>query len=214
MQPERAASSDWLITVDTYDLDDDLARPGPEAPVEHRSRFARRWPAFVVLLMVIAVALFATDQRNRDHELDALLSRVERGQSAVRYTDAQIQAMVQYTSPHLLSARAPSRVRASLRAVVQKTAADRLEPMQGRRDAVAEVSISGWHRDLRRAQAAYLAYLDERIAVLRAVATNLRALYQPQPAVQRLLAEARAALLTASSDTAATKRITDYLPKH
>jgi hypothetical protein len=199
-----------LIVVDTYDLDDDLARPAPATPAE-RGRLSRRWPVLVVLAMVSAIVLYGIDQHDRDRELDALLGQVEQGQSAIRYSDARVHAMVQHTFPQLLSIRAPSRVSANLWAVVQQTAADRLQPMRLRRDAIAELPVAAWHTDLRRARAAYLAYLDERIVVLRAVSSNLRALYQSRPLTQQLLAEARKALLTAASQARSTARIRDLL---
>jgi hypothetical protein len=200
-----------LITVDSYDLDDDLDRPAPAAPAARRNRLTRWWPVLVVLVMVSAIALYGLDQRDRERELDALLVQVERGQAAIRFSDARVQAMVQYASPQLLSARAPERVRASLRAIVQKAAADRLPPMHQRRAAVARLSVAGWHTDVRRARAAYLAYVDERIAVLLAVSANLRALYQSQPQAQRLLTEARSALLMVVSEDRSAERIRQLL---
>jgi hypothetical protein len=197
--------------VDSYDLDDDPAGPGPVAAPTRRARLTRWWPALVVLVMVSAIALYGVDQRDRDRELTALLAQVEQGQAALRYSDARVQAMVQYTSPQLLSARAPDRVRASLRAVVQQAAADRLQPMSRRRDALAQLSVTGRHTDLYRARAAYLAYLDERIAGLRAVSADLRVLYQPQPRAQRLLTEARNALLRATSADRSAARIRELL---
>jgi hypothetical protein len=205
--------------VDSYDLDDDpeddldrdRGSPAPAAASTRRGRLTRWWPALVVLAVVTAVALYGVDQRDRDRELEALLVQVEQGQAAVRYSDARVQAMVQYTSPQLLSARAPDRVRASLRALVQQAAADRLEPMRRRRDAVAQLPVADRHGELRRARAAYVSYLDERISVLRAVSTDLRALYQPQTKAQRLLTEARADLLAVSSEDGSTERIEQLL---
>jgi hypothetical protein len=192
--------------MDTYDLDED---PGPaNAPgTRHDSR--RHWSAVLVVLLVVissAVAI-GVDQRRRAEEFTALVDQVTRGQAAIRYSDARIQSMVQQTSPMLISARAPARVRAGLRQLVQQAAADRVAPTQVRRDAVAGLEVAGWHGEQSRARDAYLEYLDQQIAFLRAVSVDLRTLYRPRVEGGRRLATARQALLEVSPDRPSSDRI-------
>lgn len=200
--------------IDTYDLDDPAPRVPAAAP--RRTGPSRRRLAIaavlVLLLLVVTAGLTGIDQRSRNRKSDALLALVTQGQATVRYSDSRVQALVQYTSPTLLSARAPERVRASLRQVVQQGAAGQLAPLRARRDAVARLEVTHRHGDLRRARAAYLTYLDQRISYLQAVSLDLRTLYRPQPANRQLLVAARDALLAVDSDAASTARIRELLP--
>ena len=203
--------------MDTYDLDEDP--PVDDAKPSRRSggrlgTTRQRWWAglLVALLVVTAAGATELDQRDRNREFAALLGQVSRAQSAVRYSDARIQSMVQYTSPQLTSARAPDRVRASLRQLVQQTAADRVAPLRIRREAIARLSVSRWHGEQRRARDTYLAYLDGRIAFLQAVAADLRALYRPHWELSWQLTAARVALLKVSPDGPSSNRIRELLP--
>jgi hypothetical protein len=198
--------------VDTYDLDDVRGTDDPGRAVGRRSRRTWWWSIAVVLLLVIAAAGFVREEQARGREFDALLAQVTQAQSAVQYSDARLAAIVQYTSPQLLSARAPARVRASLAALVQQAAAGRVAPMQAQRNRVATRSTGRWHPVDGRARDAYLAYLDDRIAFLKAAADDLDVLFKPQPNGPRLRAAARKALLAASPDRAATQRIRALLP--
>lgn len=203
--------------MDTYDLDQDP--PGddaePSGPAGGRLGTTRQrwWAGLLVALLVVTVAgATELDQRDRNREFAVLLGQVSRAQSAVRYSDARIQSMVQYTSPQLTSARAPDRVRASLRQLVQQTAADRVAPLRIRRDAVARLSVRRWHGEQRRARDTYLAYLDGRIAFLQAVAADLRALYRPHWELSWQQTAARTALLKVSPDGPSSNRIRELLP--
>jgi hypothetical protein len=184
--------------MDTYDLDDDFdldhgpAATRPVAPTAWRSHW---WVALVVLVVLALAGLYLTDQHSRNREFGALIGQVQQSQSTIGYADRRIEAMVAYTSPQLLSATAPERVRASLRRLVQQTADQQIASIQARRAAVARLKMARWHPSQRSAQRAYLAYLDYRIGYLRAIAKNVRTLYQPQPEDARRLDAARQALL-------------------
>jgi hypothetical protein len=140
------------------------------------------------------------DQRTRIDETRALVEQVALSQSSVEYADARIRAMVAYTSPTLQSARAPEGVRAGLRTLVQETAAERVGPLLERRAAVVDLAVRRWHGAQREARDAYVAYLDERIAVLRAMSVDLRVLFQPQPESALRLKSALDALLASTPD--------------
>jgi hypothetical protein len=204
--------------MESYDLDEDsgaasVDRAAPGVRLARRGLRRRWWVALagLVLVLVIAPVAVGADERSRGREFDALVHQVTLGQSAVRYSDAGIQSMVQYTSPQLTSARTPANVRASLRKIVQQAAADRLEPMRIRRDAVAGLPVRRWHGEQRQARDAYLAYLDRKIALLRTVSVDLRALYQPHPENERALAVARDALLKLSPDAPSSTRMRNAL---
>ena len=204
--------------MDTYDLDDpevEADRNGPGTDPASRSGRSRSrsvwWGAAGLVLLLVAGMGFGHDERTRAREFDALMEQVTQGQSAVRYTDARIQAITAYVSPQLLSARAPASVRAGLGTIVQQVAAGRIAPMQAHRDDVAALSVARWHGAQRRAQAAYLAYLDDRIEFARAVSADVDALFRSRPAPSPRLAEARKALLAVSPDPSAASQVRDLL---
>jgi hypothetical protein len=205
--------------MDTYDLDeDDPGAPhspaGPGSLTGGGAASRRWWPAALVVVLVIVSAAVAigADQRSRAREFSALLVQVTRAQTSITYSQGRIQSMVGYTSPQLTSARAPERVRAGLRKIVQDAAADRVGPLRTRRAAVAGLPVHGWHHEQRHARDAYLDHVDQQLGFVQAVAADLRALYRPDPQAQRLQAEARAALLAASPDAATSARIRTLLP--
>lgn len=170
-----------------------------------------RWLLPAVLLTIVAAVLVGLDQRERGREAEVLLTRVTTAQSSIRYADARVRSMVAYTSPQLLSATAPDRVRASLRSLVMEAAAQQLGTLRERRQAVAAVPVAAWHGGLREARDAYLDYLDERIAVLQEISVDLRALYRSHPESSRLLLAARSALLAISPDAESTAQVSKLL---
>lgn len=200
--------------MDTYDLDEADPATADDPPDHRRGPQRRWWPAALVVALVIVTTAVAigTDQRGRAREFSALLAQVTRTQASITYSQGQIQAMVGYTSPQLTSARAPASVRAGLRQIVQKAAADRVAPLRTRRAAVADLPVGRWHGRQRRARDAYLAYVDQRLGFVQAVAADLGALYRPDPLAQPVQAAARAALLAVSPNAATSAQIRALLP--
>ena len=200
--------------MDTYDLDEADPATADDPPDHRRGPQRRWWPAVLVVALVIVTTAVAigTDQRGRAREFSALLAQVTRTQASITYSQGQIQAMVGYTSPQLTSARAPASVRAGLRQIVQKAAADRVAPLRTRREAVADLPVGRWHGRQRRARDAYLAYVDQRLGFVQAVAADLGALYRPDPLAQPVQAAARAALLAVSPNAATSAQIRALLP--
>jgi cytosine/adenosine deaminase-related metal-dependent hydrolase len=84
-------------------------------------------------------------------------------------------------------------VRSSLERVVSGEATGQLAAVRARRDAVAGTGVLPWHRDLRAARTAYVAYLDVRLRYLTAVGADLDALYAPHPELGQALERAREA---------------------
>jgi hypothetical protein len=200
--------------VETLDLDE----PGPDPPpaaTAGRGRRHRRWWWVAAAVVLVVLAAFAVDQRSRYRENDALIEQVTRGQSALAYADGRIGSAVGYTRPALTSNAVPERVRAGLRAIVQKEAAARVEPLLRQREALAAVPVRSWHHDQVRAKKTYAAYLDQRIAAYRAISLDLRILFRPQPETTRRRVEARRALLDldlAPKQTAEVERLLDTAP--
>ena len=179
-----------------FDLDQ------PAEPIERPTpRRSWRWITLVVLLVLVAVALFSADQRSRTAEFDRLLDQVQRSQESIGYANRQVIGVVQYTSPQLTSASAPAKVRASLSKIIQETAAAQVGELQVRRAAIAALTPLRWHPEQLRARNAYLAWLDYQINHLLGIAVDLDELYQPQPQKAVLLATARRTLLAATGDS-------------
>ncbi len=188
------------MSVASFDLDQ------PADPVEQPAR-RRPWRRIgaVVLLILVAVALFSADQRSRQAEFARLFAQVQGSQGSIVYADRQVAGVVQYTSPQLTSASAPAPVRASLSKIVRETAAAQVGELQLYRERIAALTPLRWHPEHRRARDAYLAFLDDRINHLLGVAVNLDELYRPQPQRAVLLAAARRALIAATDGSTADR---------
>ncbi len=188
------------MSVASFDLDQ------PADPVEQPAR-RRPWRRIgaVVLLILVAVALFSADQRSRQAEFARLFAQVQGSQGSIVYADRQVAGVVQYTSPQLTSASAPAPVRASLSKIVRETAAAQVGELQLYRERIAALTPLRWHPEQRRARDAYLAFLDDRINHLLGVAVNLDELYRPQPQRAVLLAAARRALIAATDGSTADR---------
>lgn len=149
------------------------------------------------LLAALLVLLVLGDVAAARLERDALLDRARAGEGAVAFADRRVSATVQYAAPQLTSPSAPAEVRADLQALVRREAAGQLSAVERRRDQAARTPVLPWHRTARRARTAYVQHLDARTARLRAVAQDLAALYVRRPALDELLAAARAAFVEA-----------------
>ena len=151
-------------------------------------------PRGLLAALAVVALLLVVGEVAQDREVDALLRGVQAGQQASVYADRRLAGTVQYVSGSLTSASVPPAVRADLRRLVQREAAGQLPPLQAARDDVAKVRPLPWHGSVRTARASALAHLDARLGHLRAVASDLRALYAPRPAVTSSAERARAAV--------------------
>ena len=119
---------------------------------------------------------------------------VQAGQDAGVYADRRLAGTVQYASGSLTSSSASEAVRADLRRLVQREAAGQVPLLQAARDDVERVRLLPWHRPSRVARASAVEHLDARLAHLRSVSRDLRALYAPRPEVTASARRARTAL--------------------
>lgn len=165
----------------------DVLASGPE---REPRRLPWRLLAVLGLLVVLAVA---GDRVQHQREVRALLTRAQAGQEAVRYADGRVRATLLYAGPSLGRADVPTSVRSSLERVVSGEASGQVGAVRARRDAVAGTRVLPWHRDLRKARAAYVGYLDVRLRYFGAVGADLDALYAPHPELAAALSKARAA---------------------
>jgi hypothetical protein len=152
----------------------------------------------LLVAVVLGAGLVAGNAAAEHRELDALLTRVGDSQAAVAYSNRRVAATVDYTRPLLFGASVPARVRAGLQQLVAEAAAGQVDGVRQVRDQVAATSVLPWHRDLRRARAELVDYLDARVAYLRSVATDQDVLYMTNPDLELQLASARDAFLDAS----------------
>lgn len=183
---------------------DALADPGtPGAP----PRAPRRGVVLLTLLALLVVLGVLGDRAAQAREERSLLDRAAQARSAVTYTDGRIRATYQYASPSIVSPRASAEVRRSLQGLVQDAARTRLAPLQAQRDRAAAVRVLPWHPAEREARDRLVAYLDARLAYVTAITQRFRELYQPHPALDATLEQARSAYLRAAPD--AQERITE-----
>jgi hypothetical protein len=129
----------------------------------------------------------------RQREADRLVERVLAAQDAIAYSNRRVAATVDYTRPQLFGPSVPQRVRSGLRRLIGESAAGQVAGIREEQQRTRELRLLPWHGHARRARAALVRYLDDRIAYLRAVAADPDLLYVEHPELERSLAAARAA---------------------
>ena len=137
-----------------------------------------------MVVLVLGVLGYAADSFLEQREADRLVARVGEVQSQIGYSQHRILSTVDYTRPLLFGASVTPTVQRGLEKLIEDTAAGQVPPLQRQRDRVANTTVLPWHRARQRARTALLAYLDVRIAYLRAVATEVDALYREHPELQ------------------------------
>lgn len=197
LAPQAASAADGLEVLGVGDDD----------------RITRRWPwvAVVVAAGLLAVGA-AADGPLRDRESAALIDRVASAEGVVTAAEDLVVSRVRYASPLLTSASVEPSLRADLEDVVSEAAAEGEAAVAAARADAAGVTVLPWHSDLADARAAYVSYLDQRLAELRAVAADAGAragLDGPAGQVQQ--AAARAALLDAVTDPGAARTLDGLL---
>jgi hypothetical protein len=147
-------------------------------------------------LMVAVVVVRWADGVAARREYDALQEAWTAAAAHTAYAERSVASIVEYASPQLQTA--PAAVRAGLRRLVEEAAAKQLPVLTAGLEAVAAVGVWPWHQRLREAKTACVAYLDARLARLRAVALDALALGQPAVAFDVDLADAWAQLRDAA----------------
>ncbi|MCW2601082.1 MAG: hypothetical protein JWM02_2911 [Frankiales bacterium] len=146
---------------------------------------------------VLLVGAFGLDRWQERRELGALLRCVTSAQADIVYSEGKILATVHYTSPQLTRESTPPAVRSSLQELVKATARAAGPVLRTRRAECARETVVPWHDAQQNARTSYLAYLDARVAYLDALGADVGELFESQPAMDRRLVAARAAVLAA-----------------
>ena len=147
---------------------------------------------------LLLLAGYVADGQLRHRELTRLLGRIEAAQATATYADNRVAATAQYASPLLTSADVTPNVRRGLEQLVEQAAAGQVPAVQ-RSVASIELPVLPWHHDVRTARDRYQSYAAHRLGVLRAGATDIRALGTPHPELARELAAVRSALTAAGA---------------
>ncbi len=174
----------------------DDAGPGPTEVLAHgRERTSWRWTrrhrAVAAVVALLVLALSADRWVHADEVRTARADLVAAKQTA-DHADGLVQSTFDYTTPLIVSTRAPDEVRAGLRALVMQAAGQGAEELRGVRARVASTPVLPWHRDVVRSRQATLAYLDAKIAFLAAGSRDYSALNVQPPEIAAALDRARA----------------------
>ena len=173
----------------------------------------RRWPwLLAAALVVLVLGARALDAAWSEREAVAVVDEVAQAQDEVALAQARIAGMVAYSMPLLTSAEIDPALRADLEGLVSTAAAQAVQPLRERRDALADLVVLPWHGPVRAARVASLGYLDARVAELEAVAADAGARGWVRPDVEATRLGARAALLAATADPGLLDRVDRVLP--
>jgi hypothetical protein len=151
----------------------------------------------LVLALVLGVAGHLLDAAVRGQEADRLLAQAQAGQEQITYSDRRVAATVAYTSPLLLGAAVPVRVRDGLQRLVSEAADGQLAAVRRERGRAAAAPVLPWHRDGVAARTALVRYLDGELSYLGSLATGSDALFVAHPELAQLRAGARDATVRA-----------------
>jgi hypothetical protein len=171
----------------------EVLESGPE-----RSR--RRWPAIVVVVVVLlGFGAVRVNTAVHSSEISRLLTRAAAAQDTIADTDARIASTVTYTQPLLYAAGVQPSTHQSLLQLVQDSAQAQVAAVRRERAAVAGVRVLAWHDDARQARNRLVAYLDARLRYLQVATKNADVVFDPHPELESAMARTRAAFLRAAS---------------
>jgi hypothetical protein len=175
-----------------------------------RRRRQLGWASATALLLAL-VATFA-DQQSRRQEFDHILNRCQVGQSDYVYAERRVAATIEYASPLLQQGPDAAGVQQGLVRLVREAASEGATTMAPDVAAIADLSVLPWHDLQRAARLACQDYLSATSDRLGRVAADLSELdLRPTYAIGTRRA-ARAALLAAAPDSAATSRVERDFP--
>ena len=167
------------------------------AGTSDRNRRTWRWVGLVLgVVLVAAVVGQRADQAARHREFAALVTSSADAQATAEHADAQVRSTRAYTLPQLESA--PAAVRIGLAKLIADSAGRGATDLRASRAAVASTSVLPWHRSIRTAKRAELAYLDTWITYFDNVAAAGDIRVRPTQALDAGQITARAALADAA----------------
>jgi hypothetical protein len=175
-----------------------------EGATEPEPRRRVRATALVVAAALLAAGAWSLDHARRASEFDALTGCVQAGEAAATYVSLRIWARADYIRPAVF--RLSPDLRAGLYGLVGEAAAAGTPVLVQARDGCRAQRPQRWHTALGRARTAYLAYLDARLDVDRAMARDGSQVYVQHPELADLHDRAVSALVAAAPDAEAARR--------
>jgi hypothetical protein len=140
---------------------------------ERERRRAPRVVAAVVLAVAVAAAgfLWWADSVRADANAELAAAFAE---SSARATtgEGQVQGTLAYASPMIWSSAVPEHVRASLRALVEASAADVADDLSRIEERVSATTILPWHDTQENARAQVLALIDAQRSRFAGIAND------------------------------------------
>lgn len=175
--------------------------------VGRESARGRRLPPAAILGLLIALLAGGQflDRSQRNREYTQLLTCVRSGQTAATDADTRVAGMSGYISPALNAGPTPQ-IRDGLYAMVARAASAALPELQRASTMCRAVPVAFWHGSIRAARRAYLAGLDARVSLTRAVASDGALAATDRSALHALRTTAQARLLAAAPDAASAHR--------
>lgn len=142
--------------------------------VAARGRGWRVWLGFATLLVTMLVAV---DLWLANREMDRLLVAVERSEDAMLDAQGGIRRAVRESGFETMDPAATStyeyeQARMAALSAAESAAAEGSVEVRTARVEIDDVSVLPWHRDIRRAQEAYLNHSDAWVDYLRVVSAN------------------------------------------
>ena len=123
-----------------------------------------------LVLLLLAGAAWWVDQSRVEREGGQLSSCVRSAESTAATAEGRVAMMREYVRPVI--GNADETTQRGLYALVREQAQVGLPAYRRVRDTCADVPVSAWHEDLRRARTAYLTYLDTRLGLLESIARD------------------------------------------
>lgn len=180
-----------------------------EGAAEPEPRRRVRTAALLVVAALLAAGAWSVDHTRRVAEFNALTGCVQAGETAATSVSLSIWARADYILPAVF--RLSPDLRAGLFELVGEAAAAGTPPLVDAREGCRADRPQRWHTSLGRARTAYLAYLNARLNVDRAIARDGSQVYVQHPELADLHDRAVNALVAAAPDAEAARRARSLL---
>jgi len=180
-----------------------------EGAAEPEPRRQVRTTALLLVAALLAAGTWTVDHTRRVAEFDALTRCVQAGETAATYASLRIWARADYILPAVF--RLSPDQRAGLLTLVSEAATADTPQLVKAREGCRVEHPQPWHTALGRARTAYLAYIDARLDVDRAIAGDGSQVYVQHPDLDDLHDRAVSALVAAAPDAEAARRVRSLL---